>query len=160
MTTTNEGFIIFLSFFIALILTILPMPEWSVWFRPPWVLLLLIYWTAETPYQVNVGIAWILGIILDALGGTLLGEHAFALTVVTYFVTRMQSRLRMFPLLQQGLSVFFLVLLYLFVIYCVQGFIGYSPHGWLYWSSALTSMLLWPWLHSIMGSCRRRYKVV
>ena len=32
------------SFLIALILTLLPMPEWTVWLRPAWVMLVLIYW--------------------------------------------------------------------------------------------------------------------
>jgi rod shape-determining protein MreD len=93
------------------------------------------------------------------LNGTLLGEHALALTIVTYFVLRMHSRLRMYPLLQQGLWVFVFVLFYQFTLFCIQGFLGSLPKTWLYWSSSFTSMLLWPWVSSIMGDYRRRYKV-
>lgn len=159
MFNTNNFIIIFSTFLVALILTVLPMPEWTVWMRPAWVLLVLIYWSMNIPYSVNVGVAWFVGILLDALNGTLLGEHALALTIVVYIVARMHSRLLMFPLLQQGLIICLLVMLYQFILYCIQGFLGAAPHGWLYWSPALTSMLLWPWVYSIMRDCRRRLKV-
>jgi rod shape-determining protein MreD len=155
----SNGLIILLTLIVALILTLLPMPEWTVWFRPAWVLLVLTYWSMHVPYRVSMGVAWVVGIILDVLNGTVLGEHALALTIIIYMVVRIHSRLRMFPLLQQSLSVFFLVLFYQFIIYCVQGFVGELPHGWLYWCPPFTSMLLWPWIYSIMTDCRRRFKV-
>jgi rod shape-determining protein MreD len=160
MSNSSNGFLIFFSLVAALILTLLPMPDWTMWLRPAWVLLILIYWTMENPYAVNVGLAWFIGIILDVLNGTLLGEHALALTIVIYITSRMQSQMRMFSLLQQGLIVFLLVLLYQVVIYCTQGFLGNLPHDWLYWMSSITSMLLWPWVYSIMRDSRRRFKAV
>ncbi|HVX00087.1 MAG TPA: rod shape-determining protein MreD [Candidatus Babeliaceae bacterium] len=159
MSNSESIVLIIITFIAALILTLMPMPGWTVWLRPAWVLLIIVYWTMVAPYRVNVGIAWFLGIILDVLNGTLLGEHALALTISTYVVSRMYSRLNMFPLLQQGLIIFFLVMLYQFIIFCIQGFIGELPHGWLYWSPCVTSMLLWPWVYSIIGNCRRRLKV-
>jgi rod shape-determining protein MreD len=38
----------------------------------------------------------------------------------------------------------------------VQGFIGELPKTWLYWSSSLTSMVLWPWVYTIMRDYRRK----
>lgn len=159
MPNSQSVMIIPITFIVALMLTLLPMPVWTVWLRPAWVLLVLIYWIMTTPYQVNLGIAWLLGIVLDILNGTLLGEHALALTLVTYIVARMHSRLRMFPLWQQGFCVFLLVLLYQFVLFCVQGFLGELPQSWLYWSASVTSMLLWPWIFSILRDLRYRFKV-
>ncbi len=148
----KNGFVIPFSFLIAFILTLLPMPGWAIWLRPAWILMILIYWTIAAPERVNVGIACIVGIFLDVLEGTLLGEHALALIVVIYLVTRMVSRLRMFPLLQQGFVIFLLVLLYQFILFCIQGFLGALPTSWLFWSCSLTSMLLWPWVCSILRS--------
>lgn len=149
-TTHHSFFIVPITLIVAFILTLLPMPGWAVWLRPAWVLMTLTYWAMVMPDRVNVGTAWITGIFLDVLEGTLLGEHAFALTIVIYFVVRMSSRLRMYPLVQQGLSIFLLVLLYQFILFCIQGFLGALPNSWLYWSSSLTSMLLWPWVYSIL----------
>lgn len=159
MSNSHSGFIIFVSILIALILTLLPMPSWTIWMRPIWVFLVLAYWSMYLPYQVSVGIAWFVGIILDVLNGTLLGEHALALTIVIYVVVHMHSRLRMFGILQQSLSILLLALFYQTILYCVQGFIGALPQSKLYWSASFTSMLLWPWVYSILGSFRRRFKI-
>ncbi|SRR5579883_548307 len=159
MANSNTIFMIALTFLLALMLTMLPMPAWTVWLRPAWVLLIIIYWTMETPYYVNVGLAWFSGIILDVLNGTLLGEHALAMTIVIYLVARMQSRLRMFSLLQQGLMIFLFTLIYQFILYCVQGFQGEVPRNYLYWSASATSMIVWPWVYSVLQSYRRRFKV-
>lgn len=155
----NNFFAVFISLLIAIILALLPMPEWTIWLRPAWVLMVLIYWSMMTPYQVSVGIAWFTGLIIDLLNGTLLGEHALAFTVVIYFVAKIHIRLRMYPMLQQGISVFFFTLIYLFILYCTQGFIGELPGSRLYWLSAVTSMLLWPWLYVVMRDCRLWFKV-
>lgn len=159
MTEISNWFVILISLLIAIILTLLPMPDWTVWLRPAWVLLVLIYWTTALPHRVNVGTAWIAGLCLDVLNGTLLGEHALAFSLVVYFAIRIHSRFRMFPLIQQGLFIFLFVLLYQFILYCIQGFIGEPPNNWLYWSSSLTSMVLWPWISVIMNDCRRRFRV-
>ena len=156
----HNGIMIFFSLIAALTLMLLPLPEWTVWLRPAWVLLMLIYWNITLPYQVGIMTAWFMGIVIDLLTGTLLGEHALALTVIIYIVSRTYLRLRMYPLLQQGLSVFLFVLFYQFIIYCIQGFIGELPSSRLYWLSSITSMLLWPWLFVLMRDCRRWFKIV
>ncbi len=155
-----HSFIAILStLLVALILALLPMPDWTIWLRPAWVLMILIYWSMMTPYQVSVGMAWIIGLLVDLLNGTLLGEHALAFTIVIYFVSKMYIRLRMYPLMQQGMTILFFVLMYQFVLYCVQGFIGELPSSNLYWLSSVTSMLLWPWLFVLMRDFRRWFKV-
>lgn len=150
---------VIVTLMIALALALLPMPEWAMWYRPAWVLLVLIYWAISMPYQVSIGTAWLMGLIVDLLTGTLLGEHALAYTTVIYFVGRMHLRLRMFPLLQQGMSILFFVLLYQFILFCIQGFIGDLPSSHLYWLSSLTSVLLWPWLFVLMRDCRKWFKI-
>ncbi|OGT37053.1 MAG: rod shape-determining protein MreD [Gammaproteobacteria bacterium RIFCSPHIGHO2_12_FULL_38_14] len=135
---------------IALMLALFPMPEWTIWLRPAWVLMVLIYWAMMLPDQVNVGVAWFSGMMLDLLDGTILGEHALAFTIVIYFVTRLYMRLRMYPLAQQGATIFLFIFLYQFILYCIQGFIGALPKSHLYWLSSVTSMLLWPWFYLLM----------
>ena len=153
--TKSYAFIIPVSLIVAFMLTILPMPNWAVWLRPTWVLMTLIYWAMVRPDLVGIGIAWVSGLFLDVLQGTLLGEHAFAMTIVIFIVVRMSSRMHMFHVVQQSVSVFFLSLLYLGILFGVQGFIGTLPGSFLYWSQALTTMLLWPWFYSILRSRTR-----
>ena len=155
----HNWFAIAITLIIALVLALLPMPEWTVWLRPAWVLMVLIYWAMTVPYRMGVGIAWVMGLLVDLLNGTLLGEHALAFTIVIYFVSRIYIRLRMYPPLQQGMSIFFFILFYQFILYCIQGFLGELPDSHLYWLSSVTSMLLWPWLFILMRDFRRRFKV-
>lgn len=151
-------FAILTTLIVAMILALLPMPEWAIWLRPAWILMVLIYWAITVPYRVSVGTAWSVGLIVDLLNGTLLGEHALAYTIVICFVSKMHIRLRLYPLLQQGITVFVLVLLYQFILYCIQGFIGELP-GPAYWLSSVTSMVLWPWLFILMRDYHRWLKL-
>lgn len=107
-------------------------------------------WTIVLPERVNMGTALIAGLFLDVLEGALLGEHAFALILVIYLVDRMYTRLRMYPLLQQSMNIFLLVLFYQFLLYCIQGLTGKHPVHWLYWTSSITSMLVWPWIYYVL----------
>lgn len=150
MQRQSNWLLIPITVMIAFILTLLPMPTWTIWLRPAWVLLILIYWTIILPERVSIGTAWIAGLFLDVLDGTLLGEHAFALSIVIYLVDHMHSRLRMYPLIQQVMSIFLLVLFYQLILYCIQAVIGSAPNNPLYWASSLTSMLLWPWVYYMM----------
>lgn len=149
--------VIVLSLIVAMMLSLLPMPEWALWAKPAWVLMVLIYWSMSLPHRVGVFTAWMAGLVVDLINGSLLGSHALAYTIVIYLVTRMYSRLNMYPLLQQGFWVLFFVFIYQFVLYCIQGFIGNLPASPLYWLASLTTMLLWPWLFVSMRDCQRRF---
>ena len=153
-------FAIVTTLIIALILALLPMPHWTIWLRPAWVLMVLIFWSMMTPYRVGVGTAWVMGLLVDLLTGTVLGEHALAFSLIIYFVNKLHIRLKMAPFLQQGISILVFMLLYQFIIYCTQGFIGQLPDTQLYWLSSLTSTLLWPWLFVLLRDYRRRFRVV
>ena len=156
----HNWLVIIFSLLFALVLALLPMPEWTIWLRPSWVLMVLIYWVIVKPDRVNVGVAWVTGLVVDLLNGTVLGEHALAFSMVVYLVYRLHMQLRMYPLVQQGLSVLVFVFIYQFILYCIQGFIGELPNSNLYWLSSLTSMLLWPWLFVLMRDCQRRFRIV
>ncbi len=144
----------------AMLLTLLPMPEWAIWARPAWLLLTLIYWVMIAPSHVNVGVAWTVGLLLDILTGTMLGEHALAFTIVIFMVCRLRMRINMYPMLQQSFSILVFVSIYQVILYGVQGFVGNAPHTHLYWLSSLSSMLLWPWLYAVLKDYCRWFRIV
>src|SRR3990167_8429591 len=148
--------LIALSILVALVLTLLPIPDRMNWVRPAWVLMVILYWTMDLPYLVNVGIAWIAGFSVDILEGSLLGEHALAMVVITYIVNKMAYQLRMYPIVQQSLSIFVFILLYQGILYCIEGFIGSLHYSKLYWLSSLSSMFLWPWVYFLLNDYQRR----
>ncbi|KOR27749.1 rod shape-determining protein MreD, partial [Achromatium sp. WMS3] len=116
-------------------------------------------WTLALPQRINIGSAWLIGILQDVITGTLLGQHALAFSVVTFVVVSLHLRIRMFPLWQQSIIVMVLLflerLLELWVIMATNQPI---PSLW-YWVPALTSTPLWPWVYIVLRDVRRRFGV-
>lgn len=148
------------SIFIALALTILPVPEWAIWLRPLWVPMVLTAWVLVLPERVSIGVAFAIGLFMDILLGTLLGEHALVLTILAYVAAKFQRRIHLFPLSQQTAVVFFLLVVYQVVRYWVQGFVGQLPGTWAYWLPLFTSTLLWPWVYLLFRNYAARIKLI
>ncbi len=154
-----SGVVIALSFIMAMMLDMVPLPHHIEWLRPHWVLLVTIYWIIALPYRVSVGIAWFVGLLLDASYGSLLGQHALALALVAYWVAKFHRQARLFPMAQQMLIVALLVFMYQFVLMWLAGLIGEHLFSWGYWLSPMTSALLWPFVFLMLRDSRRRFKV-
>jgi len=155
----HGGKAIFASLVIAMFLVILPLPEWLRPFRPEWVTLVIIYWCMALPNRINIGMAWIAGLFVDVLTGTLMGQHALAMAVVAFVTVKLHKQIRVYPLWQQSLSVFTMVALGQLLVVWIKGVIGESPESWLYWAPSITSAIIWPWVFVILRNLRRRYKV-
>ena len=153
------GIIIILSIIMALLLTVLPLPEWARPFRPPWYALVLIYWCMATPQRVGVGTGWLLGILVDVLTNTLLGQHALGLAIVAFISVKLHRRTRLFPLWQQAIGVLLLLMLERLITIIVIGAIHRPPPTLLDWAPPFIGMLLWPWIFIILRDLRRRFKV-
>lgn len=156
----HGGGIIFLSLTVALLLTIVPLPEDLRLLRPDWVLLVLIYWAMALPHRVGVGIGWIMGLINDVLTGMLLGQHALAYCLVIFLTLKLHQRLRLYPLWQQAQSVLVLLALGQLLLLWINGMIGRPIHTWLYWAPSLLGALLWPVLFVLLRGLRRAFRVV
>jgi len=150
---------ILITFCVALLLTILPIPEWARAFRPQWVTLVLIYWSMALPHRIGVGIGFVTGILLDVLTGTLLGQHALGLSVVAFATVKLHQRVRVFPLWQQSLVVLVLLVVDHLLALWVMGAINQPPPGLVYWAVPPIGALLWPWVFVVLRDLRRRFHV-
>ena len=92
----HAGWVIWTSFLVALILTILPLPAWAGPYRPEWTLLVLIYWCMAIPQRVCIGVGWVVGILLDALRESLLGQNALGFALAAFVTIKLHQRLRVF----------------------------------------------------------------
>jgi rod shape-determining protein MreD len=140
---------------IALLLTIAPLPQALVAARPDWMLLLVIYWILNAPLLAGLAYAWVCGLMMDALVGTLLGEHALAFVLIAAVSHRFQLRIRIFPVLHQAAVVLLLVLLYHWLLYVISGMAGEQVSSWLRWLPALISAVFWPVLVSVLDTLNR-----
>ena len=151
--------VIGLSLLFAFILTAIPLPVWASYWRPAWLLIVLIYWCMALPNRVGVGTSWATGVLLDVQQGDLLGQNALGFALVAFIVNRTHLRLRIFTLVQQAVLMLFFTLFYLFISWWIYGIIGVSPRSWEYWMPSITSMLLWPWLFIVLRDVRRKYRL-
>ena len=156
---THGRLIIASSFLVALVLSILPWPVWTEQFRPDWVALVLIYWCIALPTRVGVGTAWSVGLILDVLYGSMLGENALAKSLIAYLAVRFHLQLRMFPRWQQAVVVLLLVTANNLLTLWIKHLAGQAPAVWGYLTPSIVTMLLWPWLFVILRDIRRHGNV-
>jgi len=159
MDRHNGSWVIALSLMAAFLLTIMPLPEWAIDWRPAWVVMVLIYWCMALPERIGIGTAWGLGILLDVQHGAVLGQNALSLSVVAYITLKSYQRIRVFPLMQQAISVYCYVILFKSVLVWIKSMLSIPPPNWTFWLPAITSAVLWPWLFIFLRSIRRKYKV-
>jgi len=146
---TKTVSLIVCSLLMAAVLELLPLPSWAISVRPEWSFLVLLFWLVAQPQYVGVLTAFFLGIFMDLLMGTLLGQHALAFTVSAYLLIRLQYRFQCFSLREQLMMVFILMLLQLSVQFCTLQILACTDR-WNEWMSALTSVLIWPWSYTFL----------
>ena len=148
------------SFLIAFALTAVPLPDWALAWRPSWIAMVLIYWCMALPQRVGVLTGWVVGLVLDVLHGSILGQHAFGLAFVAWIALLYHQRIRVFPIAQQALFVALTVFVYLFAMLQVYNLLGSVEYQYSYLLGALTSALLWPWIFYVLRDVRRRARLV
>jgi rod shape-determining protein MreD len=147
---------VLLAIVVSMMLAIAPLPEAVRPFQPDWVALTLIYWCMVLPHNYSVGTAWLVGAVLDVAQGTLLGQHALALSATVYLTARFHLQLRVFPLSQLTLTVFALLAVYQFILFWVNGVAGVSAPAVNFWGPLLTGTLLWPLVYFLLGTLNYR----
>ncbi len=138
----------------ALVLTILPLPVWADELRPQWVTLVLIYWCLALPRRIGVFTGFLVGIAHDVVSGALLGEHALALSVVAYLAGELHRRIRAYPLWQQAVAVWLLLLVERLLSLWVLGATGQPTPTLTFWLPTVVGVLLWPLLSLALDRLR------
>lgn len=155
--SSKKWLIIVLTFMVGFILEALPSPTFIKYLIPNWTLLILIYWSMTMPNLVNLGSAFTVGIFLDLLSGTLLGEHALAMLIICFIVIKIHRVILVYPLIQQIFVIALLTLAYQIIIFIIQGIIHQMPNILWFWLATITSALIWPWLFVILNALRKKY---
>jgi rod shape-determining protein MreD len=144
---------------ICYLLQLTPLPAVLLALKPFWLALVLIYWALELPERMPLGLAFVLGLGGDLVTGELFGEQALRLCILCFIALRFRSRLRFFPMWQQTLAVFALLLNDRVVYLMVHAFAGDPPPAADFWLAPLAGMLVWPWLFLLLDDARARLRV-
>jgi rod shape-determining protein MreD len=156
MTVDSRGRL-FLAAVVALILTVLPLPPWLDMVRPAFLVLVVLYWSVNAPRTGGIAFGFFAGLMLDVFQGPVLGQHALALSLVTYIAVREHQRIRSKPAIQQAMFVFVALVFYELVLFMIDGWTGHPVTSPLRWVHTLTGALIWPPAAAILayGAGRR-----
>ncbi len=156
---THGGNIILLSFIAAFILSMVPLPQMLQNIRPEFVLIVLIYWCIALPTRIGVGYGWIAGLIFDVSTDALLGQHALTFALIAYLTIQLHQRIRIFPIWQQALTIFILMMLQGTITLWIKGMLGDAPSLWSFMLPAISTALFWPIAYLLMRQIRRYYQI-
>ncbi|HEY6645193.1 rod shape-determining protein MreD [Povalibacter sp.] len=151
----SSGLRITITTLMALIFAIAPLPELVNQAKPPLLLLLVIYWSLSAPRIAGLMFAWMCGFAIDVVQGPLFGQHAIAYLLIAYLTHKLQLRMRLYPIYHQTFTVFWLLALYEFIVFWIDGIIGPAVTDWMRWTPVVTGALLWPLLVGILDSWSR-----
>jgi rod shape-determining protein MreD len=73
-----------------------------------------------------------------------LGQHALALTVITYIAVREHQKIRSKPAFQQALIVFGALVVYEFIVFAIDGWSGHPVTSPVRWIHTVSGAILWP----------------
>jgi rod shape-determining protein MreD len=133
-----------LTLVIALLVNNVPLSGTALALRPDFLALVILYWCIQEPRFVGVGVAWLLGLLMDVADATLFGQHALAYAVLAYAAEYFRRRVLRFPLWQQAVQVALLLLFTAGLVLLVR-VVGGAPLPRLtYVASSLVGALLWP----------------
>ncbi len=143
---------VLLTLIIATILSIIPLGEYVSFWRPEWIALTLVHWALVIRDRVSLLLVFSVGLVVDALYGSLLGQHALGYVLVTYLAVRLSLRMTPEAFLQQVALLLAILGLYMLVNLWIQRVTGDGGQaGGLYWASLLSSIIIWPVYHSVLG---------
>jgi rod shape-determining protein MreD len=151
MSHRDSRLMILLTSIVGLVLTIVPLPAWLLPVRPAFAVLVVLYWSTMTPFAGGLALGFLVGLALDVFQGSLLGEHALALSFITYLAVRQHLMMRAKPLFEQSLYVFAALLAYELLLWAVDGWTGRAVSNPLRWLHTVFGALVWPVVAGVLG---------
>ncbi|MBU6491149.1 MAG: rod shape-determining protein MreD [Burkholderiales bacterium] len=147
-------YFIAISLIAAFLVNLMPWGDIPV--MPDFVALVLIFWNIHQPRKVGMGIAFIVGLLMDVHNAGLLGEHALAYTLLSYGAIMIHRRVLWFTLFTQALLVLPLLLLAHLVPFLIRLATGAPFPGWWPLLAAFVEAALWPIVSILLLAPQKR----
>lgn len=151
----RNGFVIVITLILTIVMMMVPLPEVIRYFRPEFVVMTLMYWAMALPQRIGIGAGWAVGLLMDVLMGGALAIMAFSYAFSVYLIARFHLQLRQYPLWQQALTIFSIVL----IVHIVSIITSTVELNWQLWMPVLTSTLMWPVMYAVLRKIRRTFQV-
>jgi rod shape-determining protein MreD len=143
--------LVYVTALIALVLTLLPLPQLLSIIWPNLLVLTVLYWSTMAPQAGGMLLGFLAGLALDVLGGSQLGQHAFALAALTYLAIKLHLLTRAKPLFEQAIFAAIGLLVYELLLWAIDGFSSRATSGWTRWLHVPVGAALWPVAAGLLG---------
>jgi rod shape-determining protein MreD len=132
----------------------------GIWGRAAWspdlLAVVLVFWTVHQPLRVSIGAAFVFGLFMDVHQGGLLGQHAMAYTVLSFFAITIHRRLLWFTVPSQAAQVLPLFVLAHAVELILRMLTGGNFPGISMVLAPLAEATLWPLASILLLMPQRR----
>lgn len=145
---------IVLSLAIALLLNFLPWKDLRL--APDFVALVLTFWCVRQPRLVGLGVAWTIGLLVDAGNGVLLGQHALAYSLLAFLSIWLSRRILWFGPILQALHVAIMLAVAQTLVVVVRIVAGDPFPGWAVYAGPAIGAVLWPVVSWLLVMPQRR----
>ena len=117
---------------------------------------MLIFWTVHQTNRVGIGAAFIFGLLMDVHQGSLMGQHALAYIILSYFAITIHRRMLWFGLPGQALQILPLFVLAHLVAWVLRLLAGGAAPGWDLVLAPVLQSLLWPLVSLLLFAPQHR----
>ncbi|MEP7057915.1 MAG: rod shape-determining protein MreD [Caldimonas sp.] len=145
---------VWMTLFIALALNLIPLGRIPA--LPDFLALVLVFWNVHQSRRIGVGVAFVFGLLMDVHSGAVLGQHALAYTLLSFFAITVHRRLLWFAVPSQALQVLPLFLAAHAVAMLVRVVAGGMFPGWELLLAPVFEALLWPVVTVLLLAPQRR----
>ena len=142
----NGFWMVWLTVIVAAALSLLPLPDSIAFYRPAWVVMVLVFWNFHLPQHHGLVFAWTLGLGIDILYDSTMGQHAMAMLFAGVAIGPVSRHFRSEQWWQQSVMVFLVVIVYKLTALWIASALGHKAPSLWYFMSALPSALIWPFL--------------
>jgi len=123
---------------------------------PDFMALGLVFWNVHQPRRVGVGLAFMFGLMMDVHDASILGQHALAYTLLSFFAVSIHRRLVWFTVPSQAVQILPLFVAAHAVSFVVRMVAGGMLPGWELLLAPLFESLLWPLVTWLLLAPQRR----
>jgi rod shape-determining protein MreD len=123
---------------------------------PDFLALVLVFWNVHQPRRVGIGAAFVFGLMMDVHSGSVLGQHALAYSLLSFFAITIHRRLLWFTVPSQAVQILPLFMAAHAVSLVVRLIAGGMFPGWTLLLAPLAEALLWPVAGWVLLAPQRR----
>jgi rod shape-determining protein MreD len=136
---------IIITLCLAVLIQMLPVSSHIQTFLPNFIALVLIFWMIYAPGVIGSFQIFLFGLTCDVIFGTVLGAHSLSLLITAYCVYRMLRPLRTWPIWQQFILIFAILLINHVTTLAINVLQGYEVQGvYVFILTPFMGLVFWP----------------